>query len=872
MRTTFVIAISLCIGFTVGLSAQSVKIIRKNPAWQLLVKNKPFFIKGVVGETYLEKVKEYGGNSIRTGWDKEGLDRASKLELTALVNLPAGAERDGMDYNDELAVQKQTDKIVEIVKKTKDHPAVLMWAIGNELDYIPPTKPYNLKVWDAVNKAAKAIKAIDPNHPVMTVIGTSTMEKVAEIVKRCPDIDLLGINTYGDIFTLPETLQKYGWTKPYIVSEWGPDGYWEVRKTKWNAPYEQTGTEKYQCYQKKYTEAIVAHKDKCLGSYVFYWSGEKQETTHTWFAMFNSQGWETPQVGLMHFLWTGQKNQNTAPLLDSVCIEKFQRFEDIKLTSGLVYKARAVASDAESDALTFRWEIRPEATYASYAGQGENEPKPLEGLISKQNQDITFKTPDKPGAYRLFAYVYDGQGHVSTTNLPFYVKRDITGNYPLPVLPDTSLYGKYTSRTMHLLQSSTPEKRNTVKILVYGQSISAQDWWLEVKRHIQQKFPNANLIIENKAIGGFASQILCKTVEMDVSSFYPDLVLLHIYGSHIMYDSVLYTIRSRTTAEIAIQTDHFTGVDNWSDSMCYHVLPTLAEKYKCDLINIRDPWKKYLNDQQLDLSQLLKDGVHLNDYGNFVLAELIKPLFTYKRKFDDDPCGLVKTYLAGKDVKWKGNILTLPFSGNKVEVVMDNTEFLPGDSIMVLVDGRKPSEFQGTYFVSRPYSDNGKAWPWNLPAWVRVRHTAPWQNEEWTCRYTDATIPYTDFSFEISGSKTGFDGAGKASENFVSKSGKVMFGKGDVEDGGDWHLNRSYKVSKTTVNKGDEVHWKTYSISQDTFKPKSIGDNTIENNTILFQGIPNSNHILSLTTCRQNCTIKLLKVYTPFIIANHENN
>ena len=49
--------------------------------------------------------------------------------------------------------------------------------------------------------------------------------------------------------------------------------------------------------------------------------------------------------------------------------------------------------------------------------------------------------------------------------------------YALPELPDTANYGKYISRTMHLLQSSTPEKRNTVKILVYGQSISVQDWW-----------------------------------------------------------------------------------------------------------------------------------------------------------------------------------------------------------------------------------------------------------------------------------------------------------------------------------------------------------------------------------------------------------
>ncbi len=409
-------------GAQISGQGSSVKIRKEDKSWKLEVNGHPFYVKGVVGDEYPGKVKEYGGNSIRIGWNRKELDKAWSLGLNALVNLPADAERYGMDYNDTAAIRRQTDEIIAIVKKTKDHPAVLMWAIGNELDFIPPLEPFNPAVWDAVNQAAKAIHKIDPDHPVMTVIGTSMMGKVADIVKRCPELDLLGINTYGDIYTLPATLEKYGWTKPYLISEWGPDGYWEVKKTTWGAPYEQTGLEKYICYEKKYRSCMTPQNGRCLGSYVFYWSGFKQETTHTWFCMFDSTGLESPLVGLMSYMWTGKKPSNAAPIVDSLNIGKFVRYQQIVLDRSTSHAAMVTAHDADADKLSYKWEVRPEAKYASYAGQGEVVPLPIPNLITGNSLRINFIAPSEPGAYRLFVYVYDGNGHFSTGNLPFYVR------------------------------------------------------------------------------------------------------------------------------------------------------------------------------------------------------------------------------------------------------------------------------------------------------------------------------------------------------------------------------------------------------------------------------------------------------------------
>jgi hypothetical protein len=42
-------------------------------------------------------------------------------------------------------------------------------------------------------------------------------------------------------------------------------------------------------------------------------------------------------------------------------------------------------------------------------------------IIGGQGDEIMVKAPSQPGAYRLFAYVFDGIGHAAHVNIPFYV-------------------------------------------------------------------------------------------------------------------------------------------------------------------------------------------------------------------------------------------------------------------------------------------------------------------------------------------------------------------------------------------------------------------------------------------------------------------
>lgn len=403
---------------------QKVKIVKNNNAFTLLVNNKPFFIKGAVGSDYLEKLKNKGGNSIRTGSNVKVLDKAHALGLTALVGLPVVAERDGMNYNDTAAVRLQHNKVMEIVRRTKNHPAVIMWALGNELDFIQANvkERYNIKVWDAVNALAKEIHRIDPYHPIMTVVGSIDEGKIKDLIANCPDIDLLGINEYGDLLMVPTWLRQFGWNKPYAVTEWGPTGFWQVPKTAWKVPIEETSSMKASKYKERYEQAIAGDKKLCLGSYVFLWR-QHQERTHTWFGMFNENGLETEAVEVMQYEWTGKWSQNRVPRLDSMKMNALTAYENVYVQPSKTYKAEVWVSDADGDSLKYNWEILPEGTSFPYGGNGEQKPAAITGLINTTNKrEIEFLSPGKEGAYRLFVYAYDGKGHWATANIPFYVK------------------------------------------------------------------------------------------------------------------------------------------------------------------------------------------------------------------------------------------------------------------------------------------------------------------------------------------------------------------------------------------------------------------------------------------------------------------
>ncbi len=234
-----------------------VELEKTEQGWRLLRGGEPYFIRGAGGTHSLEQLAAAGANSIRT-WDAENvrgaddvgtiLDEAHALGMTVTVGIWLGHERHGFDYDDPGQVAAQLDRARGIVERYKDHPALLLWGVGNEMEGFD--EGGNPAIWRAVNDIAAMVKELDSNHPTMTVTTFVHGERIDFVHRRSPAIDIHGVNAYGGAPIVHERLRAGGATKPFIITEFGPVGPWETGATEWGAPYEQTSTQKAEFYRK----------------------------------------------------------------------------------------------------------------------------------------------------------------------------------------------------------------------------------------------------------------------------------------------------------------------------------------------------------------------------------------------------------------------------------------------------------------------------------------------------------------------------------------------------------------------------------------------------------------------------------------------
>lgn len=374
---------------------------------------KPYFVKGVGGERNLQELVARGGNSIRT-WSTKGLDKtleeAERLGLTVSAGIWLENECSWFSYKNPQHCSKQMERVRKEVSMYRHFPALLAWGIGNEAE----GDGNNADYWQQLDRLAVMVKEVDPNHPTFTAVAGLSPAKASGLLKFTPHLDYVGVNTYGAVFSLRKHLQNVGWNRPWLLTEWGPRGFWESKKTAFGAPLEQTSTEKADMMKKAYRD-VITPDNGCLGNYAFVW-GWKFEATSTWFGLYTHDGDTTGSVDALEEMWTGHKPANQAPQIESI-----KSIPSSPIAPRHQWQASARATDPDADPLQWHWAILPELQ--GHQHNGRKMPDAVAATIAKPHeQTVEITAPDKPGVYRLHVWVKDGKGHVATANTPFEVK------------------------------------------------------------------------------------------------------------------------------------------------------------------------------------------------------------------------------------------------------------------------------------------------------------------------------------------------------------------------------------------------------------------------------------------------------------------
>lgn len=384
-----------------------------------------FQIKGICGTTRLEEAAAWGANTLRTYTPptRAQLDDYQRLGLKVIVGIwmPHQGENKGgggkWSYDYTTQGDKQLKDFAAVIERIGDHPAILMWCLGNEVHLDPPY----LKT---VNLMSRFLHEKHPKQLTSLTMVNAPKEKVALIKELAPDLDVIGYNSYGQgaVNGASRTLEEV-WGRAYYVSEFGPQGPWSGRKTAWGAKCEQSYDAKIEDLRKSLVGIDAA--PRCLGSTMFLWGvWQKGKEFPTYFSAFLSPElgdktvadeklYVTPIADEFHRYWSGSYPAERAPILSSISIAGSEKGHDAIVPAGKKFPVIVTATDPSASArpLRYRWWIL------------DHNGKVVQGPQETDQPTAEFMAPATPGeAYAMLVYVVAGQRFASGFSAPFKVE------------------------------------------------------------------------------------------------------------------------------------------------------------------------------------------------------------------------------------------------------------------------------------------------------------------------------------------------------------------------------------------------------------------------------------------------------------------
>lgn len=454
----------------------------------------------------------------------------------------------------------------------------------------------------------------------------------------------------------------------------------------------------------------------------------------------------------------------------------------------------------------------------------------------------------------------------------------LQGCHRAPDRPDVAVGATPSQRLAHslgIVRTSTAADPKVLRILFYGQSITSRKWTDPATAAIAAHYPDTRFVVRNMGIGGFSAALLERTTARDIDDFYPDLIVFHVYGDHRAYERIIRLMRSRTAAEIIVQTDHVTeavepycdeGIHltltpppgckglirykqhSWEQFLSGHVLPDLAARYGLVVDPRRYAWDAYLKANGLAPEALLADSPHPNDAGWQLMARLF--------------VGFFERQVAGWQGEGQALVATMPppardavrfsFTGNRIELIAAGP--LDG-KVVATIDGKAPESIDGCWQTSRTSSLPG------VPEWPAIRQVKVdprfHQAERWTATVTALNRDQTDWHFTLAGARTGADGGGTGKADLTSPSSRIRIAAAD------WVIPDGFAFKHAAVPEGMQVTWDHHFVCRDQ-PPVALLPGRIEQRHVLATGLANGAHMAALRfALGARAMVREIRAYRP---------
>jgi cellulose synthase (UDP-forming) len=440
----------------------SIYFDEEQQQYQWMVDGDPFYVKGVVynpqhdwrdGNWPLTRrqlqrdfslIKAMGANTVSrispSTYDYNILTLAEENELKVLYGFWCDPDIDY--FSDQAKAEALKKKIIDKVRKYRNHPALLAWVFTNsvwtELDHFF-YQPYLTKVRMAytewLDQLACEIKQLDPERPVIVSVngGWDLSTNSANLRYHAAScVDVVAVNAYYEehLHDLHTVVRQLFPDRPYIVNAFGPKEGWKPDYTRRQGKriLEPGSFEKARMYSRIWSRYIEKNRKYNLGGSAYCWR-DRREGTAVLSGLIDYKGRLKPAYYALKQVWTGEEQH--FPLGDVLL-----KNEAVFQNGEFILSYSAITTNNQNPQLTYEWYIcrdeyldRVENLTINYSKLGQWGYKLLrkyrqhisKEIIPQNNGAIIHYPADRADAMqRVYLHIYDDQGNVVTTSLPVF--------------------------------------------------------------------------------------------------------------------------------------------------------------------------------------------------------------------------------------------------------------------------------------------------------------------------------------------------------------------------------------------------------------------------------------------------------------------